>query len=541
MEQIYDINLRAKSKLGFVLRTCRKSDYNLELEEQWEKCNAFVLAWIINTVSKELLSGIVYVSDATMVWAYLNERFNKVDGSRSYPLHCEICTLNQGNLTVSGYFTKLRLLWDEFDVLVLPPACNCNKSRTYVDHLQFLRLFAFLMGLSEVYIHARSQILMMNKLSTSTSGGNIDNIDKEQHVANTAMANTASAHIAGIPTTTLLANSSNLPGASIEWIVDSRATCHMTHNIRLLNEISNSSASVDKKVHLPNGQTTLVAHTGNCRLPTDDVLNNVLVVPEFKFDLLSDLFNGKVKGTGKERGCLYYFPSHLSEKVWHVEQGLMAQTENSEGIVWNSRLGHPPVRVLKHFSLLKRFTDEEAYVWGLYRNPTHTGFRAEACVLLGYSATQKSYIVYSLTEKRLLVSRDVISKEGIFPFAAQKEKLHPPMFPANDIVFYEERVLAEDVPHLEIHDNASVDNANADLEDAQGDVDVGLADGVIDAIIPNPVIPNEMVVEQRIRQSTRSSKPPVWLKDFVTNAIGSDTMFKLKQRELIWGISDCIS
>ena len=158
------INLRAKSKLGFVLGTCRKTDYNSALEEQWEKCNAFVLAWIMNTVSKELLSGIVYASDAAMVWADLNERFNKVDGSRSYQLHREICTLNQGNMTVSGYFTKLRLLWDEFDALVHPPTCNCDKSRTYVDHLQFLRLFAFLMGLSEVYSHARSQILMMNPM-----------------------------------------------------------------------------------------------------------------------------------------------------------------------------------------------------------------------------------------------------------------------------------------------------------------------------------------------------------------------------------------
>ncbi|KAL3366271.1 hypothetical protein AABB24_011098 [Solanum stoloniferum] len=157
------INLRAKSKLGFVLGSCRKSDYKPELEEQWEKCNAFVLAWIMNTVSKELLSGIVYASDAAMVWADLNERFNKVDGSRSYHLHRDICTLHQGNLTVSGY-TKLRLLWDEFDALVPPPTCNCDKSRVYVDHLQFLRLFAFLMGLNEMYSHARSQILMMNPL-----------------------------------------------------------------------------------------------------------------------------------------------------------------------------------------------------------------------------------------------------------------------------------------------------------------------------------------------------------------------------------------
>ena len=158
------INLRAKSKLGFVLGSCRKSDYKPELGEQWEKCNAFVLAWIMNTVSKELLSGIVYASDAAMVWADLNERFNKVDGSRSYQLHREICTLHQGNLTVSAYFTKLRLLWDEFDALVPPPTCDCDKSKMYIDHLQFLRLFAFLMGLNEIYSHARSQILMMNPL-----------------------------------------------------------------------------------------------------------------------------------------------------------------------------------------------------------------------------------------------------------------------------------------------------------------------------------------------------------------------------------------
>ena len=121
------INLRAKSKLGFVLGSCRKSDYKPELGEQWEKCNAFVLACIMNTVSKELLSRIVNASDAATVWEDLNERFNKVDGSKSYQLHQEICTLHQGNLTISAYFTKLRLLCDEFDALVPPPTCDCDK------------------------------------------------------------------------------------------------------------------------------------------------------------------------------------------------------------------------------------------------------------------------------------------------------------------------------------------------------------------------------------------------------------------------------
>lgn len=136
----------------------------MELKEQREKCNCFVLARIMNTVSKELLSGIVYADDADTVWSNLKERFDKVDGSKIYLLHREICTIHQGNLTVSGYFTNLRLLWDEFDAFVPSPSCTCDKSRIYVDQQAYLRLFAFLMGLNEVFGQAHSQILMMNPL-----------------------------------------------------------------------------------------------------------------------------------------------------------------------------------------------------------------------------------------------------------------------------------------------------------------------------------------------------------------------------------------
>lgn len=123
----------------------------------------------MNTLSKELHSGIVYADDAATVWKDLKERFNKIDGSRIYQLHREICTINQGNSIVANYFTKLILLWDVFDAFVPPPSCNSDKSRTYVDHTTYLRLFTFLMGLNEVYSQARSQILMMNPLPSVTT------------------------------------------------------------------------------------------------------------------------------------------------------------------------------------------------------------------------------------------------------------------------------------------------------------------------------------------------------------------------------------
>lgn len=115
----------------------------------------------MNTISKELLSDIVYATNVAVVWADLKERFNKVDRSRGYRLHIEIFIIHHDNLSISTYFSRLRLLWDEFDPLVPSLSCEYDKSRTYVDHIASLRLFSFLMGLNKVYTQAQSQILIM--------------------------------------------------------------------------------------------------------------------------------------------------------------------------------------------------------------------------------------------------------------------------------------------------------------------------------------------------------------------------------------------
>lgn len=99
-------NLRAKSKLKFVLGTCERSNYGGVLEEELIKCSAFVLALIMNIVSKELLSGIVYTTNVVAVRVDLKEQFDKIDGSRGYRLQREICTVHQGNLTIYVYFLR---------------------------------------------------------------------------------------------------------------------------------------------------------------------------------------------------------------------------------------------------------------------------------------------------------------------------------------------------------------------------------------------------------------------------------------------------
>ncbi|KAM3309295.1 hypothetical protein P3S67_011039 [Capsicum chacoense] len=160
------LGLLVKNKQGFIDGTMKRDDYKGKMAKKWDRCNAMVISWLTSNVSKHLLSGILFCSNAFQVWTDLKERCDKVDLARIYHLHREICTLTQGVSTISTYFSKLKDLWDEFDSIVSPPSCNCEKSRDYTSHLLNQRLLQFLLGLNEGYSQARSQILMMTPTPT---------------------------------------------------------------------------------------------------------------------------------------------------------------------------------------------------------------------------------------------------------------------------------------------------------------------------------------------------------------------------------------
>ncbi|XP_059281254.1 uncharacterized protein LOC132034942 [Lycium ferocissimum] len=120
---------RGKNKLGFVFGTCKKEMYDSSLHELWDRCDAIVLALIVNTVSKDLISTVIYASNAYKVWEDLKERFNKVNTSTTYHLHREIATVTQGVDSVSVYFSKLKAPRDEFEALMPPPSYACSESK----------------------------------------------------------------------------------------------------------------------------------------------------------------------------------------------------------------------------------------------------------------------------------------------------------------------------------------------------------------------------------------------------------------------------
>nr|XP_016513378.1 PREDICTED: uncharacterized protein LOC107830364 [Nicotiana tabacum] len=158
--------LLVKNKLGFIEGTCLKSSYKGELANQWERCNVVVLSWIGCTVSAELQPSIIYASNAKTVRNEFKERFDKSNLTRFYLLWIQIGSLKQGTDSVTSYYTKMKDLWDEIDLLVPGPGCDCEETRPFIKQFKNLRLLQFLVGLNENYSQVRSEILLKTPVLT---------------------------------------------------------------------------------------------------------------------------------------------------------------------------------------------------------------------------------------------------------------------------------------------------------------------------------------------------------------------------------------
>ncbi|XP_060170905.1 uncharacterized protein LOC132601864 [Lycium barbarum] len=107
-----------------------------------------VITWITNALTKDIADSVIHSKTARELWESLEQRFGRSNGAKLYHLQKEITSLVQGNDDVAKYFTKLKKLWEELNAI----------------HVIDQRLIQFLMGLNDIYTHARGNILMMNPL-----------------------------------------------------------------------------------------------------------------------------------------------------------------------------------------------------------------------------------------------------------------------------------------------------------------------------------------------------------------------------------------
>jgi len=136
----------------------------------WNRCNNMVVSWLVHSVSLPIRQSIIWMDSAQNIWNDLKTRYSPGDLSRISDLQLEVASLNQGDLSVTEYFTKLRIIWDELDNFRPIPICTCSvkcsclvnsiiSQRKCDDHaMQFLR------GLNDQYSNIRSHVLLMEPI-----------------------------------------------------------------------------------------------------------------------------------------------------------------------------------------------------------------------------------------------------------------------------------------------------------------------------------------------------------------------------------------
>ncbi|XP_022891973.1 uncharacterized protein LOC111406837 [Olea europaea var. sylvestris] len=158
------IRLSAKNKIGFIDGSIEMSSPTYKTFHSWQCCNDMVLSWILNSVSPDIASSVIYMDSASAVWKDLYDRFSLGNESRIYQIQQEIVEHQQNLDSISVYFNKKKALWDELAFYQEPFTCTCGGLKKVNERMENERLMQFLMGLNETYATIRGTILMISPL-----------------------------------------------------------------------------------------------------------------------------------------------------------------------------------------------------------------------------------------------------------------------------------------------------------------------------------------------------------------------------------------
>lgn len=141
-----------------------------------------VISWLTNSLSPDIAETVQYSETIESIWKQLNNRYGTVSGTKVFEIKRELSSTYHGSLDIASYLNKLKKLWDEPEIMRTShaSACACAAKKGLQKEKEEDKVHQFLMGLNEVYVGVRSNILMMHPLPSLDNVYNILLQDEKQ-------------------------------------------------------------------------------------------------------------------------------------------------------------------------------------------------------------------------------------------------------------------------------------------------------------------------------------------------------------------------
>ncbi|KAH0762701.1 hypothetical protein KY290_018774 [Solanum tuberosum] len=355
------IALSAKNKLGFIDGSCKPPVAGSPDLQLWNRSNDMVTSWLLNSLSKDIVDSVIYSTSAHALWKDLEDRFGQPNGAKLYHLQKELSDLVQGTNDIAGYYTKLKGLWDELDILNTKTcyscACTCGGKSVSAKSLQDERLIQFLMGLNDAYSPARSNILMINPLPTVSLAYSLIIQDEQQResVIHSHFSGSSTSYLA--PTThangindykgkksNLVCSHCKKTGHTVDKcyrIIGFPPDFKFTRSRRLQGNVrSNGVFGIQEEV----GKSTLEANTGTNQL-TKDQFSQLLQLLHLVNISQTETAPSDVHANSAGKNFSVSYPISIRSTHWILDSGASEHLSSDSSLFINLKPLHSSVYV----------------------------------------------------------------------------------------------------------------------------------------------------------------------------------------------------
>ncbi|GAB4834877.1 hypothetical protein Ancab_039981 [Ancistrocladus abbreviatus] len=176
----------SKLKLGFLRGTQQRTEENIDL---WNRCNDLSISWLLGVINPDIYDSVFEIDTAWEIWKELEECYALHTGPSKYQVLKDIHSIQQGGMSVSDYYTKMKSLWMNLASMRTSKKCvchncTCNLMQNIEKEEEEERLMTFLMGLNDTFTAIRGNLLLMNPLPSIATAYHLISQEEDQRKHN---------------------------------------------------------------------------------------------------------------------------------------------------------------------------------------------------------------------------------------------------------------------------------------------------------------------------------------------------------------------